>query len=71
VLLDLRLVDGLLAVVLDHITLKVVDLADLMLEVEILRFHHPQQLLRLVKPTLAAVAGVEMALLITNQVVPE
>ena len=61
--------DGLLAVVLDHILLKVVDLADLMLEVEILRFHHPQQLLRLVQSTLVAVVEEEMAPAITNQAV--
>ena len=59
----------MLAVVLDNIVLMVVDLADLMLEVEILRFHHPHKLLRLVQSTLVAVVGVEMALAIMHQVV--
>ena len=44
--LDQLLEDGLLAVVLDHILLKVVVKVDLLLEVEILRFHHPQQCVR-------------------------
>jgi|TARA_Y100000015_G_scaffold35567_1_gene36332 hypothetical protein len=59
----------LLVVVVEHILLKVVDLVDLMLEVEILRFHHPHKLLRLVQSTLVAVVGVEMALAIMHQVV--
>ena len=60
----------MLVVVLDHILLKVVDLVDLMLEVEILRFHHPQQLLNLVQLILVVEEGVEMALAIMHQVVP-
>ena len=41
---------------LEHITLTVVDLADLMLEVEILRFLvHQRYFLRLVQPTLVVV----------------
>tara|TARA_Y100000356_G_scaffold72470_1_gene59742 strand:- start:159 stop:347 length:189 start_codon:yes stop_codon:yes gene_type:complete len=58
----------LLAVVLDHILLKVVVKVDLLLEVEILRFHHPQQLLKLVESTLVAVVEEEMALAIMHQV---
>ena len=58
----------MLAVVLDHILLKVVVKVDLLLEVEILRFHHPQQLLKLVDSTLVAVAEEEMALVIMHQV---
>ena len=54
--------------VLDHILLKVVVKVDLLLEVEILRFHHPQQLLKLVDSTLVAVAEEEMALVIMHQV---
>tara|TARA_A100001201_G_scaffold83936_1_gene74469 strand:- start:935 stop:1123 length:189 start_codon:yes stop_codon:yes gene_type:complete len=60
----------LLVVVLDHILLKVVDLADLMLEVEILRFHHLQQLLKMVQLILVVEEEVEMAPVITHQVVP-
>ena len=58
----------MLAVVLDHMLLKVVVKVDLLLEVEILRFHHPQQLLKLVDSTLVAVAEEEMALVIMHQV---
>ena len=58
----------MLAVVLDHILLKVVVKVDLLLEVEILRFHHPQQLLKLVESTLVAVVEEEMALAIMQQV---
>jgi|TARA_R100000030_G_scaffold76346_1_gene59316 hypothetical protein len=47
--LDHLLEDGSLVVVLEHIVLKVVDLVDLMLEVEILRFHHHQQPPQLVR----------------------